>query len=401
MNFLVRGIKPIYNLGTVLIPERIKRKTYPFLARIKRRYPFLKPIHYGFGPYTVRILHPVKEDRPVVVHAIANFMLGGSSRLVVDLIERMGHLYDQKVITSCITDPPAYAGTDIREYRPSAPVSDIFHFLIECRPRLLHIHYWGHIDEPWYRKIFEAAEHVGCRIIENINTPIEPYRCDSVAKYIYVSRYVQETFRCGSDEKSATIYPGSDFSLFRRNGGAAIPDDSIGMVYRLEMDKLNQKSIEVFIKVAKRRPGTKIHIIGGGTYLNIYKKEVFFRGVSDAFTFTDYVPYQKLPSYYEKMSIFVAPVWKESFGHVSPIAMHMGIPVVGYNVGALGEIIGNHDLLAPAGDSDRLATIIIDLLNDRRKRLSIGEYNKKRAEDLFSVEAMIAKYGQLYDSLLT
>jgi glycosyltransferase involved in cell wall biosynthesis len=100
------------------------------------------------------------------------------------------------------------------------------------------------------------------------------------------------------------------------------------------------------------------------------------------------------------MSIFVAPVWKESFGHVSPIAMHMGLPVVGYNVGALGEIIGNNDLLAPPGDSDRLATIIIDLLNDREKRLSIGEFNKKRAKDLFSVETMITKYRQLYDSLL-
>jgi glycosyltransferase involved in cell wall biosynthesis len=97
------------------------------------------------------------------------------------------------------------------------------------------------------------------------------------------------------------------------------------------------------------------------------------------------------------MSIFVAPVHRESFGQVSPFAMSMGIPVVGYDVGALPEIIADPELLAPAGDSDKLADILVDLLNDRARRLGIGALNRQRAHDMFSVEAMIRRYDALYE----
>ena len=39
------------------------------------------------------------------------------------------------------------------------------------------------------------------------------------------------------------------------------------------------------------------------------------------------------------MAAFVAPVHSESFGHVSVFAMGMELPVAGYNVGALEEIL--------------------------------------------------------------
>jgi glycosyltransferase involved in cell wall biosynthesis len=80
--------------------------------------------------------------------------------------------------------------------------------------------------------------------------------------------------------------------------------------------------------------------------------------------------------------------------------MGMGIPVVGYCVGALEEITGNCNLLAPSGDSDTLADMIIELLNDRERRLRIGARNRERAERLFSIEAMIDGYSALYNGLI-
>jgi glycosyltransferase involved in cell wall biosynthesis len=122
--------------------------------------------------------------------------------------------------------------------------------------------------------------------------------------------------------------------------------------------------------------------------------------VEGAFTFTGYVSFEDLPALYEQMSLFVAPVHTESFGHVSPCAMGMKMPVVGYDVGALKEITGNCNLLAPAGDSDTLADMIIELLNDRERRLKIGARNRDRAERLFSIEAMIDGYSALYNGLI-
>ncbi len=351
----------------------------------------------GFEAYQVKILNPIRANRPRIVHALANFMTGGSSRLVVDLIENLGHLYEQEVITSHSPSPPCYKGLALHELKSSKKIAD---YLLKFRPGLVHVHYWGELDKEWYDKIFIAASDYGCKIIENINTPVEPYVADSINSYVYVSDYVRKHY--GKDDgKNITIYPGSNFNIFDRHGDIAdIPDNCIGMVYRLEPDKLNIQSIDVFIKVAQRRPEIKVLIVGGGSFLETYRTAAIAGGVINSFTFTDYVSYEELPKLYEEMSIFVAPVWKESFGQVSPFAMNMGIPVVGYDIGALSEIIEDKTLLARPGDSDRLAEIIIDLLGNREKRLLIGRRNRDRAQAFFSDEAMVKKYEKLYETLI-
>ena len=58
--------------------------------------------------YSVRQPQSPSSDRPTVLHAIANFCLGGSSRLVVDLIESLGEDFKQPVVTRYIPRPPAY-----------------------------------------------------------------------------------------------------------------------------------------------------------------------------------------------------------------------------------------------------------------------------------------------------
>ncbi|MBD2177249.1 glycosyltransferase [Pseudanabaena sp. FACHB-1998] len=349
--------------------------------------------------YKVNILNKVEAERIRIVHVIPNFMTGGSSQLVVDLIEHLGHLYEQEIITSYIPCPPSYIGVNIYEYDNSASSNDIFNRLQKFRPQIVHIHYWGDCDTPWYHKVLSCVEKYGCIVVENINTPVKPYLREYIDRYVYVSNYVKKEF--GYEKANhLTIYPGSNLEKFSRDDKDDIPDNCIGMVYRLEKDKLNEQSIDVFIQVAKKRPQTKVIIVGGGTFLELYKRKVNQANVENNFTFTGYVPYEELPNLYKKMSIFVAPVWKESFGQVSSFAMNMRIPVVGYNVGALSEIINNENLLAPPSDSVKLGNIIIDLLNDRDRRLQVGNFNQQRFQKLFSLEAMINKYYILYKELL-
>ena len=326
------------------------------------------------------------------MHAIANLMTGGSSRLIVDLIEYLGHKYDQEVITNFVPSPAAYTGFPYHLFSEPATPENIAGFLQERAADILHIHYWG---EPWYRKVFEAARNCTCRVVENINTPREPFVQDGIEKYIFVSNYVMNL--SDAPDRSAVIYPGSDLKMFQR-GGAPIPDDAIGMVYRLEEDKLMEDSIQVFIEVVKKRPQTKAYIVGGGTLFDSYRNQTIDEGVAENFVFTGYVAYEKLPEYYRKLSLFVAPVWSESFGQVSPFAMGMKIPVVGYNIGALPEILGSADCLRK--DQTKLAEIIIRLLDDRQKRIEIGAANYHRACDLFSIENMIRKYDLFYSRLL-
>jgi len=324
-------------------------------------------------------------------------MLGGSSRLVADIVHNLDD-YHHEVITSAAPVEPVYPEIPVHIYPQGLNVVKLNSFLDDYAADIVHIHYWGDVDEPWYDEIYQLIKDRNCKIIENINTPVEPYIDDSIDRYIYVSDYVKTVFG-RQDGKAETIYPGSDFELFNNGQIEDIVDDCIGMVYRLENDKLNIDAINPFIEVVKKRPHTKVIIVGGGSNLEVYKRRCKDQGVLDNFTFTDYVAYETLPAWYKKFSLFVAPVWKESFGQVSPFAMSIGIPVVGYNIGALSEIIGKPELLAEYGNSEQLSDIIINLLNDRERRLDIGHYNQKRAKDMFSVQAMISAYKSIYNEL--
>ena len=342
--------------------------------------------------YSVAIIHPVKQDRPRIVHAIANVMTGGSTQLVVDLYEHLGHKYEQVVATMFMPEKTAYYGLPVFDFSRLANPQEFANFLAEEQADLLHIHYWGECDEEWYRKIFLATEIYPCPVVENINIPVSAYLHSAVFRYVFVSNYAA-TYTKSLPENSQVIYPGSHLSDFTRQG-VEVPDDVIGMVYRLEADKLNEESIEVFIEVVKRRPQTRVYIIGGGSFLALYRGRVEEEGLADNFAFTDYLPFAELPDYYRKLSLFVAPVWRESFGQVSTFAMNMELPVVGYRVGGVREMVGNDACFAR--DKDALAALIVELLDDRERRLELGRANRERALELFSVESMAKQYDQVY-----
>ena len=360
----------------------------------------------NFTPYKITIINPIQNNRPRILHIIGNFYTGGSSQLIVDLIEHLGHRFEQEVIARDLPSKPSYVGLKIHHYEQLNHYHQALDLLNNFRPDFIHLHYLGHheddyseLDWKWYHKFFLAAREYGCKIVENINIPTDPYVSDLVSHYVYVSDYVKQEFGHLSD-RNITIYPGSDLKLFSRDNNSELPSDCIGMVYRLEGDKLDENAIDVFIKVIQRRPRTKALIVGGGYYLELYQNKVQQAGVEEAFTFTGYTSYENLPQLYEQISLFVAPVHTESFGQVTPFAMGMGIPVVGYKVGAIPEIVEDCDLLAPPEDSDALAEIIIDLLGDRQRQHEIGAKNIQRARQRFSLEAMIDSYGQIYEQIL-
>lgn len=389
----------IYLGAGLIIPKAFRAKVATIVSKLRQqrlnaRQVTLEKIIES-GAYYVKPPVTIAPVRQRIVHVIANFMTGGSSRLVVDLIENLGGEYNQCVITSFIPSPPAYTGLDIEECRFPSDETPFIKYFQRTQPDFVHIHYWGDCDEPWYAKAIEAARQLGLPVIENINTPVAPYISDAVVRYVYVSDYVRHVFG-QEDSQHITIYPGSDFSHFTRESHENIPDDCVGMVYRLENDKLNEQSIEPFIRIAQRRPQTQILIVGGGSLLAPFQKATELAGVKDCFEFTEYVSYDALPELYRRMSVFIAPVWKESFGQVSPFAMNMQVPVIGYDIGAIGEIVGNLQLLAPPADADKLADIAIALLDSPERRELIGQQQRYRAQEHFCIQAMIKSYSKLY-----
>ena len=154
---------------------------------------------------------------------------------------------------------------------------------------LVHMHYWGSTDEPWYRRAFEAISEIGCPVIENVNTPIAPLLSPRIARYVYVSDYVKEEFGGVSDTETV-IYPGSNLRLFAPARGPRDDGHTVGMVYRLERDKLDENSIEPLIEAVRRRPGTRALVVGGGSLLPEYRRRVSAAGFDGSFEFPAMCP---------------------------------------------------------------------------------------------------------------
>ena len=355
-----------------------------------------------FKPYQIKLKSPVSsETLPKILHVIPYFVTGGSQQLVVDLIEGLSDQYAHEVALFKVHAEQGYVGITVHDCSVVNTPEAFLSILQSIRPDIIHVHYYGRWPTSfwhWYHAVFQGSFLYGKAVIENCNIPYMPYFHSNIRKYVYVSQYAQDTYGIRKLDNQV-IYPGSNFSFFQRLGTRPDPD-TIGMVYRLENDKLNENAIQPFILSVQKRPQTKVIIVGGGRYLELFKQRVSEAGVASQFTFTGYVAYERLAEYYRQLAVFVAPIYSESFGQVTPFAMNMGIAVAAYNIGALEEMLNNQEVLAPGDDADALSDIIVGLLNDPARRESIGAANRARAASLFTVEAMVQQYQVLYQSLL-
>lgn len=349
--------------------------------------------------YRVRMKHKlVAGPRPRVLHAIANVFVGGSTQLIVDLFDHLGHAYDMHVATSALPPGERHEGMILHHLPQPLGPDAAFDLMRKFAPDIVHLHYWGESDTPWYQSILAAAKAYGARIVLNVNTPVAPLADAAIDATVYVSNTVREAFGLGGPRESV-IHPGIDLTRFTPPARKpALATRSIGMVYRLERDKLDENAIDVFIETVRLRPDTRVFIIGDGTLFETFVNKVEAAGQRGNFTFTGYVPYEDLPALYAQFSIFVAPVWKESFGQVTPFAMAMGSAVAGMRIGALPEILGGASTLGQS--TQDTAQKIAALLDDPEKREALGEANRRRALALFSVETMTARYDALYARLL-
>jgi 2-polyprenyl-3-methyl-5-hydroxy-6-metoxy-1,4-benzoquinol methylase/glycosyltransferase involved in cell wall biosynthesis len=352
-------------------------------------------------PYVMKLRKQplLGKERPKILHVIPNVFVGGSTQLIKDIVEYTSDAFDHEVLTSALWPGGAHVGLTVHhvtlgETEKFAPL------IVGIQPDIVHLHYWGLGDDPWYVAVMGALEAApAAPVVENVNTPIAPLIHPRICKYVFVSDYVRREFGLSvTDEQAVVVHPGIDLSLFRGHYCGLDADNAVGMVYRLEGDKLRVDAINLFIEIVKRRPRTKVYIIGGGSFLEPYIRRTIEARVRTNFRFTGYTPYEMLPNWYDQFSVFVAPVWTESFGQVAPFAMAKQLAVAGYRMGALPEILGSDALLGET--VEETAQLIVDLLNDPARKRRIGIFNEERARALFSVEHMTAKYADLYRAIL-
>jgi glycosyltransferase involved in cell wall biosynthesis len=138
----------------------------------------------------------------------------------------------------------------------------------------------------------------------------------------------------------------------------------------------------------------KMSIVGAGGLRNSLETDFNRRDLSDSVKFHGKVPNDDLPKMYATHDLFVYPgVWDEPFGRVFLEALAAGTPIVGSDVGALADIVGEAGVVADS-TPEALAHAIIRLLEEKILK-SLSKATRVAAAE-YDSEAVAQQFEHLY-----
>ena len=202
---------------------------------------------------------------------------------------------------------------------------------------------------------------------------------------------------------SERFQPGQDRSPLPP--GFATPEALvIGTVGRLETVKDQITLVRAFIRLAEQRPDAsqrlRLMIVGEGSLraelerlLNAAQlpEWVWLPGARD-----------DVPELLQAMDLFVLPSQSEGISNTILEAMACGLPVIATAVGGNAELVveGETGQLVPASNPEALATTIGAWLDQPERLRASGAAGRRRIEERFSMDAMVAAYLNVYDTVL-
>jgi len=185
----------------------------------------------------------------------------------------------------------------------------------------------------------------------------------------------------------------------------------IGTVARLEPIK----GIRYFVDAAKiilslpssyLLPSIYFLIVGDGSERKFLEEKVEKLGLKDKFIFTGMR--DDVAELMSIMDIYVQPSINEGMGKTIVLAELLGKPVVATNVQGIPSVIINNEtgILVPPKDPQKLAEVIVKLINDKDLRTKMGENAKKWVYKIvdgypqFSQQRMLFLLENLYKMLV-
>ncbi len=188
-----------------------------------------------------------------------------------------------------------------------------------------------------------------------------------------------------------------DHRAVRRRLG--LPEDGLifGSVGRLQRGKGFEFLLEAAREVFAHHPDATLLLVGGAHDLDpTYADQLRQRAAQLEHGRVLMVGQQSNPEeWMQAMDVFAFTSQNEPFGIVVIEAMALGKPVVASAEAGPAEIItsGRDGVLTPYGDVQALATAILSLAGDARRRTEIGKAAMRRARD-FTVQRFAQRFGE-------
>lgn len=256
-----------------------------------------------------------------------------------------------------------------------------------------------------------AGNNRKLRLLRRLHAPL-------VQRYIALSEHLQRYLieQVGvREDRIRRVCNGVDIVRFapRQNGAERLllPADFagneklvIGTVGRLQAVKDPVNLVNAFATLVRNRPDfasrARLVIVGDGALRQAVTERVR-ECLIERFT---WLPGERddIPEILRSLDIFVQPSLAEGISNTILEAMASGVPVVATKVGGNAELVehGTTGMLVPPADSAAIVSALDRYADDPELRLMHGRAGRRRAETGFSIQAMVARYVQVYDELL-
>jgi glycosyltransferase involved in cell wall biosynthesis len=207
-----------------------------------------------------------------------------------------------------------------------------------------------------------------------------------------------EVIRSAVDVEQLSRKP--DCAAVREEFG--VPQDAfvIAAAGQLIPRKGHRFLLQAAAELWQSRQGFRVIVFGEGYLNNQLRAQAASLGLGDVVQFAGFR--DDLDDYMGCVDLFVHPATQEGLGVIALKAAAAGVPVVGFAAGGLPEAVidGETGILVPPEDVAALTAAIAGLMDDGERRRSMGEAGRTRMQAEFSIETMVDKHIELYESVL-
>ncbi|MBD1423800.1 glycosyltransferase family 4 protein [Sphingobacterium chuzhouense] len=218
-------------------------------------------------------------------------------------------------------------------------------------------------------------------------------------KHIVLNRYVREKLEFLDIRPQAILTSNTivDDSYFEDEKSILGSKKIILFLTRIEKYKGIYETLKMFEQL-KERKDVELHIAGTGCELDRVKEYVITHRINNV-KFLGYVSGSKKKEVYKSAYCYVFPSYSEGMPNSVLEAMANGLPIVGTNVGAIGDFFENQKMgyvFEHPVSPHTLKDACLCLLNDPKLRNEISEFNKIYANEYFRASKTIKKLEKIF-----
>jgi sugar transferase (PEP-CTERM/EpsH1 system associated) len=376
------------------------------------------------------------DARPLVLHVVYRFDVGGLENGIVNLLNGMpASAYRHAIVA--LTDVTDFKlrvkRSDVEFYSLHKPPGHgfwlypaLYRLFRQLKPAVVHSRNMAALEvvvPAWAARVPVRIHGEHGRDVSDLDGTKRRYQWlrrvyrPFVDHYIALSRdladYLIRKVKVAPAHVTQ-VYNGVDAVRFHPAGAARAPIPGcpfaapahwlIGTVGRMQTvkDQLNlaRAFVRALVLAPELRPSLRLVMVGDGP-LRAQSQAILDEAGAGALA---WLPGERsdVADIMRGLDAFALPSLAEGVSNTILEAMASGLPVIATAVGGNPDLVraGETGELVPAADPEALAEAIVRLARDPARAAALGQAGRRDAEERFSMQAMVSAYQGLYDRQL-